>query len=72
MAMAFRPRLSPSSMSSRYGSLALGDGFGRLGSSGLPEADPPESVVTPMAGFAGAQRPHPGGHTSSFRPSVSS
>jgi hypothetical protein len=61
-------------MSSRYGSLVLGDGFGRLGRPELPETDPPGSVVTsmagfggsvviPMAGFAGARRPHPGRHT---------
>jgi hypothetical protein len=41
-------------MSSRYGSLVLGDGLGRLGHPELPETDPPGSVVPSMAGFGGS------------------
>jgi hypothetical protein len=73
MALAFRPRLSPSSMSSRYGSLVLGDGLGRLGHPELPETDPPGSVVPSMAvlearwspygRFCRRAAPHPGSHT---------
>src|SRR5262245_22112455 len=45
MAMALRPRASPCVMSSRYASQALAEGLeGFVGG--------PESVVTPMAGFA--------------------
>src|SRR5260370_12602556 len=64
MAMAFRLRASPCSISSRYGSQALGE------RSGGPESvvtcmagfEGSGSVVTPMAGFAGARRPtHPAG-----------
>ena len=72
MAMAFRPRLSPCSTKSRYGSQALADDAGAVGGPGLPENGAPESVVTscslagfegsgsvvtPLAGFAGARRP---------------
>ena len=49
MAMAFRPRPSPCSISSRYGSQTL------VARSCWPvggEIGWPESVVTPMAGFA--------------------
>jgi len=55
-AMAFRPRLSPCSISSRYGSQALVARFW------LPvggEIGWPKSVVTSLAGFAGARRPQP-------------
>src|SRR5262249_10561521 len=54
----------------------LADGSRWVGGPWLPEDDPPESVVTSMAGFAqsksvvtfmagfaGARRPHPGRHT---------
>jgi hypothetical protein len=74
--MAVRPRRSPNSTSSRYGSQALVDGSGWVGDPWLSEGDPPKSVVTsmagfdgsgsvvtPMAGFDGARRPHPGRHT---------
>src|SRR5579885_3338062 len=50
--MAVRPRLSPSSIASRYGSQKLVDGMG-LGfsaSEALPAT--PNPVVTPLAGFA--------------------
>jgi hypothetical protein len=41
----------------------LGDGFARLGGPGFREKAAQKSVVTSMAGFAGARRPHPGRHT---------
>src|SRR5579883_1612838 len=50
--MAVRPRLSPSSIASRYGSQKLVDGMG-LGfsaSEALPAT--PNPVVTPLPGFA--------------------
>src|SRR5712664_1854099 len=59
MAMAFRSRPSPCSIGSRYGSQALADGSGWLGGPWFPEGASPESVVTSMAGFSGARRPHP-------------
>ena len=37
--------------------------LGRLGGSGFREKTAQKSVVTSMAGFAGARRPHPGRHT---------
>jgi hypothetical protein len=58
MAMAFRPRPSPCSSSSRHGSQAL------VTRSRLPvgsEIGGPKSVVTSLAGFAGARRPQPPG-----------
>ena len=72
--------LSPCSISSRYGSQALADCCGwSVGGPWFPENDAPESVVTwyslagfegsgsvvtPLAGFAGARRPQaPGGRT---------
>src|SRR2546428_7541297 len=74
IAMAFRPRLSPSSIVSRYGSQALAEGFGpgswRGGFSEkgliksvvtpapLASFDSAGSVITPLAGFAD-RRPHP-------------
>src|SRR5712692_1817059 len=54
MAIALRPRLSPSSISLRYGSQALIDRV-LLGCVLVASAEPtgsPESVVTPLAGFA--------------------
>ena len=78
MAMAFRPRPSPCSISSRYGSHELADRSGRsAGGPWFPEGDAPGSVVTSLAGFdgsgsvvtslagfAGPRRPHePGGRT---------
>jgi hypothetical protein len=47
---SLRPRLSPCSTSSRYGSQALADGSGWL--VGDPGGDASESVVTSLAGFA--------------------
>src|ERR1700740_547912 len=52
MAMAFRPRPSPCSISSRYGSQALADRSGWVGGPWLPEGDAPGSVVTSLVGFA--------------------
>src|ERR1700674_2581059 len=55
--MAFRPRLSPCSISSRYGSQALADCCGwSVGGPWFPENDAPESVVTwySLAGFEGS------------------
>ncbi len=55
MAMAFRPRPSPCSISSRYGSQSLADRSGwSTGGLWLPEGDAPRSVVTSLAGFAGS------------------
>src|SRR6266849_1185386 len=49
--MALRPRLSPSSIASRYGSQKLvdGTGLGFSASEALPSA--PNPVVTSLAGF---------------------
>jgi hypothetical protein len=47
----------------RLTSFALDCGSGWVGRPWLSEGDPPESVVTPMTGFDGAWRPHPGRHT---------
>src|SRR5215471_6809023 len=52
MAMALRPRASAASMSSWKGSQALADGL-RVGCGSLGSAT--QSVVTSMAGFAGAR-----------------
>ena len=47
MAVALRPRLSQSSMLSRYGSQVLALGLGPVGAAcGLSAGGPPESVVT--------------------------
>src|SRR5215468_11082372 len=64
MAIAFRPRRSPSSIGSRYAAQALADG-GEEASRTLDSCEKGaiKSVVTPMAGFAGVRRPHPGRHT---------
>src|SRR5215831_388934 len=64
MAIAFRPRRSPSSISSRYAAQALADGGEEVsGTLGFREKGAIKPVVTPMAGFAGVRRPHPGRHT---------
>src|SRR5712664_3540511 len=72
MAMAFRPRPSPCSIRSRYGSQALvARWLPIVGEIGWPKSvvtsmagfDGSGSVVTPMAGFDGARCPHPGRHT---------
>ncbi len=63
--MAFRPRPSPCSIGLRYGAQALADGWqSSLGGPWFPENGTARSVVTPLAGFAGARRPQaPGGRT---------
>src|SRR5262249_35866100 len=74
IAMALRPRLSPTSIVSRYGSQTLADGFGWGSCKGgfsekgliksvvtpasLAGFESAESVITPLAGFAD-RRPHP-------------
>src|SRR5471030_1285580 len=61
IAMALRPRESPRAMTSGYGSQALAEGlrpgFGASSAAPLALNSTPESVVTSMAGFAGATSP---------------
>ena len=56
MAMALRPRDSPTSIVSRYGSQALDDGLrpgrGVGGGATRPANSAPNSVITSLAGFA--------------------
>src|ERR1035441_9671785 len=57
MAMALRPRASPSSISSRYGSQALAEGLRVGGTAGTGAGFAPGSVIASLAGFAAAESP---------------